>query len=178
MHLLRTQPGGFVPADGIAHLAQTPADVVILCTGDSHLSLLAGAAQTLPDHYPSLRLASPAQLQNHASVDLYVEEVLQHAKVILVSVHGGLSYWRYGIERLVELAQRGAQLILVPGDDSPDPELTALGTVAPEQAERLWQYLRQGGVDNARQLFHYLAATWLNGDYHWVEPQPLPRVGV
>ncbi len=178
MHLLRTQPGGFVPADGIAHLAQTPADVVILCTGDSHLSLLAAAAQTLPDDYPSLRLASPAQLQNHASVDLYVEEVLQHAKVILVSVHGGLSYWRYGIERLVELAQRGAQLILVPGDDSPDPELTALGTVAPEQAERLWQYLRQGGVDNARQLFQYLAATWLNGDYPWAEPQPLPRVGV
>lgn len=25
MHLLRTQPGGFVPDDGIAHLAQTPA---------------------------------------------------------------------------------------------------------------------------------------------------------
>lgn len=178
MHLLRTQPGGFVPADGIAHLAQTPADVVILCTGDSHLSLLAEAARDLPADYPSLRLASPAQLQNHASVDLYVDEVLQHAKLILISLHGGISYWRYGVERLVELAARGAKLILVPGDDSPDPELTALGNVSPIEAERLWQYLRQGGVDNARQLYHYLASTWLGAAYPWVEPQPLPRVGL
>ncbi len=178
MHLLRTQPGGFVPADGIAHLAQTPAEVVILCTGDSHLSLLAAAARDLPADYPSLRLASPAQLQNHGSVDLYVDEVLQHAKLILISLHGGISYWRYGVERLVELATRGARLILVPGDDSPDPELTALGNVGASEAERLWQYLRQGGVDNARQLYHYLASTWLGGDYPWVEPQPLARVGL
>ncbi|WP_193678948.1 hypothetical protein, partial [Pseudomonas aeruginosa] len=53
MHLLRTQPGGFVPDDGIAHLAQTPAELVILCSGDSHLALLAEAARALPDDYPS-----------------------------------------------------------------------------------------------------------------------------
>ncbi|MDY7700234.1 hypothetical protein TX452_29730, partial [Pseudomonas aeruginosa] len=85
MHLLRTQPGGFVPDDGIAHLAQTPAELVILCSGDSHLALLAEAARALPDDYPSLRLANPMQLQNHASVDLYVDEVLRHARVILLS---------------------------------------------------------------------------------------------
>ena len=73
MHLLRTQPGGFVPDDGIAHLAQTPAELVILCSGDSHLALLAEAARELPADYPSLRLANPMQLQNHASVDLYVD---------------------------------------------------------------------------------------------------------
>ncbi|WP_372877485.1 hypothetical protein, partial [Pseudomonas sp.] len=107
MHLLRTQPGAQVPADSIADLGQTPAELVILCTGDSHLSLLAEVARQLPADYPSLRLASPAQLSNHASIDLYVEQVLQHAKVVLISVHGGVSYWRYGIERLVELAEAG-----------------------------------------------------------------------
>ncbi|EVT89044.1 hypothetical protein Z046_00310 [Pseudomonas aeruginosa VRFPA09] len=125
MHLLRTQPGGFVPDDGIAHLAQTPAELVILCSGDSHLALLAEAARALPDDYPSLRLANPMQLQNHASVDLYVEEVLRHARVILLSLHGGIGYWRYGVEQLVALAERGALLIPVPGDDRPDPELPA-----------------------------------------------------
>ncbi|MBF2972458.1 hypothetical protein K3Z88_21945, partial [Pseudomonas aeruginosa] len=111
MHLLRTQPGGFVPDDGIAHLAQTPAELVILCSGDSHLALLAEAARALPDDYPSLRLANPMQLQNHASVDLYVDEVLRHARVILLSLHGGIGYWRYGVEQLVALAERGALLI-------------------------------------------------------------------
>ena len=101
MHLLRTQPGGFVADDNIADLGQTPAELVILCSGDSSLALLAEAAQQLPEDYPSLRLANPMQVQNHGSVDLYVDEVLQHAKVILLSLHGGIGYWRYGIERLV-----------------------------------------------------------------------------
>ncbi|PZW65919.1 cobaltochelatase CobN [Pseudomonas sp. URMO17WK12:I1] len=178
MHLLRTQPGQSLPADSIADLGQTPAELVVLCTGDSHLSLLAEVARHLPEDYPSLRLASPAQLSNNASVDFYVEQVLRHAKVILISVHGGVSYWRYGIQRLVELAGQGKTLILVPGDDSPDPELTGLGNVAAEDAERLWQYLRQGGVDNARQFFNCIADRYLGLDYGWQPPQALPRVGL
>lgn len=149
MHLLRTQPGGFVPDDSIADLGQTPAELVILCSGDSHLALLAEAAQQLPEDYPSLRLANPMQVQNHASVDMYVDQVLRHAKVILISLHGGIGYWRYGVERLVELAGQGVQLILVPGDDRPDPELSGLSTVAAEEGERLWHFLRQGGMHNA-----------------------------
>ncbi|OLU24760.1 cobaltochelatase subunit CobN [Pseudomonas sp. PA15(2017)] len=178
MHLLRTQPGQSLPADSIADLGQTPAELVVLCTGDSHLSLLAEVARHLPEDYPSLRLASPAQLSNNASVDFYVEQVLRHAKVILISVHGGVSYWRYGIQRLVELAGQGKTLILVPGDDSPDPQLTGLGNVAVEDAERLWQYLRQGGVDNARQFFQCIADHYLGRDYGWQPPQALPRVGL
>ncbi len=178
MHLLRTQPGSQLPVDSIADLGQTPAELVILCTGDSHLSLLAEVARQLPADYPSLRLASPAQLSNHASVDLYVEQVLQHAKVILISVHGGVSYWRYGIERLVELAERGARVIMVPGCDNPDPELMALSNVPVAEAERLWQFLRQGGAGNALQLFNCIASQWLQRDYAWDEPQPLPRVGL
>jgi len=49
VHLLRTQPGGFVPDDSIADLGQTPAELVILCSGDSHLALLADTAEQLPE---------------------------------------------------------------------------------------------------------------------------------
>ena len=175
MHLLRTQPGGFVPDDSIADLGQTPADLVILCSGDSHLALLAETAQQLPDDYPSLRLANPMQVQNHASVDLYVDEVLRHAKVILISLHGGIGYWRYGVERLVELAGRGVKLILVPGCDRPDPELTGLSNVPQEEAERLWHFLRQGGKHNAMQFYNCLASSWFGREYPWTEPQPLQR---
>lgn len=48
MHLLRTQPGSQLPVDSIADLGQTPAELVILCTGDSQLSLLAEVARQLP----------------------------------------------------------------------------------------------------------------------------------
>ena len=178
MHLLRTQPGGFVPDDSIADLGQTPAELVILCSGDSHLALLAETAEQLPDDFPSVRLANPMQVQNHASVDLYVDQVLRHAKLILVSLHGGVGYWRYGVEQLVALASRGVQLVLVPGDDRPDPELTELGTLRGAEAERLWHYLRQGGKANAINLFKCLASQWLGRDYRWDEPQPLPRTAV
>ncbi|MGF6558831.1 cobaltochelatase CobN [Pseudomonas sp. S30_BP2TU TE3576] len=178
MHLLRTQPGGFVSDDNIADLGQTPADLVVLCSGDSSLALLAEAAQQLPGDYPSVRLANPMQVQNHASVDLYVDEVLRHAKVILISLHGGIAYWRYGIERLVELSQRGVQVILVPGDDRPDPELSDLSTVGAEDRDRLWQFLRQGGMGNALNFFRCLASRWLARDYTWGEPQTLPRTAI
>ncbi|NAO51762.1 cobaltochelatase subunit CobN [Pseudomonas syringae] len=178
MHLLRTQPGGFVPDDNIADLGQTPAELVILCSGDSSLALLAEAARQLPDDYPSLRLANPMQVQNHASVDLYVDEVLRHAKVILISLHGGIGYWRYGVERLMELAARGVQVILVPGDDRPDPELSDLSTVPGVERDRLWQFLRQGGLQNALQLYNCMASRWLDRDYSWVEPAPLPRTAI
>ncbi|OLF53325.1 cobaltochelatase subunit CobN [Pseudomonas chlororaphis] len=178
MHLLRTQPGGFVSDDNIADLGQTPAELVILCSGDSSLALLAEAAQQLPEDYPSFRLANPMQVQNHASVDLYVDQVLRHAKVILISLHGGIAYWRYGIEQLVQLAQRGVQLILVPGDDRPDPELSDLSTVPAADRERLWHFLRQGGLGNALNLYRCLASGWLGRDYPWSEPQTLPRTTI
>ena len=175
MHLLRTQPGGFVPDDSIADLGQTPAELVILCSGDSHLALLAEASEHLPADYPSLRLANPMQVQNHASVDLYVDQVLRHAKVILISLHGGIGYWRYGVEQLMQLAEQGVQVILVPGCDRPDPELAERCTVPAEQADRLWQYLRQGGMGNARNLFGYLGNTWFGRAEPCEAPQPLPR---
>ena len=175
MHLLRTQPGGFVPDDSIADLGQTPAELVILCSGDSHLALLAEASEHLPADYPSLRLANPMQVQNHASVDLYVDHVLRHAKVILISLHGGIGYWRYGVEQLMQLAERGVQVILVPGCDRPDPELAERCTVPAEQADRLWQYLRQGGMGNARNLFGYLGNTWFGRAEPCEAPQALPR---
>jgi cobaltochelatase CobN len=178
VHLLRTQPGGFVPDDSIADLGQTPAELVILCSGDSSLALLAEAAQRLPDDYPSLRLANPMQVQNHASVDLYVDRVLRHAKVILLSLHGGIGYWRYGVEQLVALAERGVQVIMVPGCDRPDPDLMALGTVDAPIAEHLWQFLRQGGMANARGLLACLASRWLERDYPWSDPQALPRTAL
>ncbi|KQQ63373.1 cobalamin biosynthesis protein CobN [Pseudomonas sp. Leaf129] len=175
MHLLRTQPGGFVPDDSIADLGQTPAELVILCSGDSHLALLAEASGHLPTDYPSLRLANPMQVQNHASVDIYVDQVLRHAKVILISLHGGIGYWRYGVEQLMQLAEQGVQVILVPGCDRPDPELAERCTVPAEQADRLWQYLRQGGMGNARNLFGYLGNTWFGRTEPCEAPQALPR---
>src|SRR5690606_15934440 len=144
LHVLATRPGGYAEGDGVVDLGQTPADVVILSAADTDLLVLAGAAEALPPDYPSVRLASLLSLRSNASVDLYFDAVLRHARVVIVALMGGVGYWPYGVERLALAARDdGLTLILVPGDDALDPELERLSNVDVEEGRRVWRYLRE-----------------------------------
>ena len=179
VHVLATRPGGYAAGDGVVDLAQTPADIVLLSAADTDLRLLADACETLPDGQPSLRLASLLSLRSNASVDLYFESVLVHAKLVVVSLIGGASYWPYGVERLVERARdEQLALVFVPGDDTRDPELERLSTTTPEDAWRIWRFLREGGPDNARSLLRFLGARFFQVGEDPGQPHPLPRVAV
>ncbi|KGS12140.1 cobalamin biosynthesis protein CobN, partial [Pseudomonas coronafaciens] len=57
-------------------------------------------------------------------------------------------------------------------------ELSDLSTVPATERDRLWQFLRQGGLQNALDLYRCMASQWLGRDYPWAEPQPLPRTAV
>ena len=178
MHLLKTRPGGYSAEEGIAHLEQTPGELVILSAADTEIALLADACDGLPSSFPRVRLANLLHFRQPASIDLYVDEVLRHAKLIVVSLLGGVSYWHYLVQRLVELQKSGTALILTPGDDAPDPELARLSAAKPGACERVWRYLREGGAENARGMLDYLHAEWLNGGGTWPEPVPLPKAAV
>ncbi len=71
--------------------------------------------------------------------------------------------------------QQPRQLILVPGDDSADPQLGAASSVSAPNHQRAWRYLREGGAVNLQQLLYFLAAEFLQRDYDWREPQRLPH---
>ncbi len=209
MHLLASQPGGFVDTEGIVDLRQSAADMVILSAADSSLTALASAAESMPADFPSLRLANWMHLLKPAAFDLYREKVLDKARLVVVSLLGGKSYWEYGFEQLQHWSlkngslqsgslknrslqngslkngsvQTGAAqtaaahsrwLILVPGDDTADPQLFNASTVAAAQAHRVWRYLRESGVENCRQLLQYLASEFLQKNYRWQEPRALP----
>jgi cobaltochelatase CobN len=179
MHLLTAKPGGYADDEGITYVEQTPGDIVILSAQDTDLSLLARAVERLPEDYPSVRLTSLLYLRQHASVDLYLDQVLSRARLILVSLLGGVAYWSYGVERVQELARRrGIPLGFVPGDDHPDEELVMRSTMDGAELHRLWRYLREGGPHNATQLFHYLGARHFGRDESYEDPRPLPRVMV
>ncbi|XOZ34815.1 cobaltochelatase subunit CobN [Halomonadaceae bacterium KBTZ08] len=177
MHMLSAQPGGFTDEPGIIDLDQTPAEMVILAAADGTLGLLTDVAEQLPDDYPSLRLANWLNLTKPAALDLYRDKVLDHARLVVVSLLGGRAYWPYGLEQLQEWAEEDGErtLIVVPGDDSEDVELLTSGTVDETVARRVWRYLREGGRDNAFQLYRYLGAYGFGRDEPWREPEPLPR---
>src|SRR5580704_1393247 len=85
-------------------LGQPPGDVIVLSFADSDLTGLAAAWEHEKAVLPSVRLAHLRDLRHPMSVDLWVDRVAIHAKVIVVRLLGGLDWWRYGIERLAALA--------------------------------------------------------------------------
>lgn len=173
MHLLAARPGVAAAAGGV-DLQQTPGDLVILAAQDSLLALLAETAEAHPLAV-SLRLANLSFLEAPAAYDRYEDQVLRHARVIVAALLGGAAYWQYVTERLTALARAtGAQLILVPGDDSPEPGLIERSTLPAVDQQRVWRYLREGGPANSRALYAFLLDRCFNQPMDWPEPAALP----
>jgi cobaltochelatase CobN len=178
MHLLAAKPGIISDGSEALDLGQTPGEIVILSAADTELACLAMAQAGLGADAPSLRLASLLQLSHNLSIDTYVEDIIAKAKLVIVRVIGGVRYWSYGIEQVVATCrERGIQLAFLPGDDQPDLELSEQSSLPAETVHRLWQYLVQGGVENARQLLSY-GANLLGRPVDWREPRPLLRAGL
>ncbi|MDE0457678.1 MAG: cobaltochelatase subunit CobN [Chromatiales bacterium] len=178
MHLLKAQPGVVADGSEAVDLGQTPGDIVVLSAADTELASLAAARATLGETFPAVRLANLMQLSHNASVDLYCEAVIAETRLVIVRLLGGKSYWPYGVEQIAETcAATGATLVLLPGDDQPDPELAAHSTADTEAYRRLWSYLLHGGAANSRSFLAF-AATLLGRGFEWREPAELPRAGI
>jgi cobaltochelatase CobN len=176
MHLLRTTPGGFVDdTQGVIRIDQRPAEIVVLSSADTTLSLLASAVPRLGEGFPSVRLANVTYLRQPASVDFYVEDVLQHARVVVVDHLGGEAYWPYGIEQVVALAARKQQVLaMFSGDLQEDPNLLARSTADAAFCHQLWRYLREGGAQNAEAFLRCLAWRSLGWGHEPAPPRVLP----
>ena len=178
MHLLAAQPGEIVDGSEAVDLGQTPGEIVFISAADTELACLSEARSDLGDTVPSLRLANLMSLSHNMSVDLYVDSVIRHARLVVVRCLGGTGYWSYGIERISETCRsRHIPLALLPGDDQPDATLDGLSTMDREARHRLWQYRIHGGEENDRSFLLFAAA--LTGrKTEWNPPRPLLRAGV
>ncbi len=179
MHRLAATPGGWTPdTDGVIFVEQTPAPLVWLTAADTEIQCLATVAAIAPA-LPALRVANLLQLQQQLAIDAYGEAVLSHAQVIVLRLLGGRAYWSYGLEVTHAIATHtGAHLIVLPGDDRPDPDLMSHSTVPLAVAHHLWRYVTEGGVDN---LCHGLMAVCdrcLGTQFAPPDPIPVPKVGV
>ncbi|MGY6710742.1 MAG: cobaltochelatase subunit CobN, partial [Rhizobiaceae bacterium] len=159
MHLLATSTATLDDLIEPIDLAQQPAEMVVLSFSDSDLSAVAAAWRTQGAELPTLRLAALRDLRHPMSVDLWLDTVAAQAKVILVRVLGGYEWWRYGCDRLSELARRkGIQLALLPGEcREHDERLSALSTLGQDELSRLLACFREGGPDNMAVLLTRMA---------------------
>ncbi len=180
MHLLRTTPGGFVDdSQGVVRVDQTSAPIVVMSSADTTLALLASVVPRLAPDFPEVRLVNLAFLRQPASVDFYIDDVLRHAKGVIVDHLGGESYWPYGIERLVALAKRERQtLAMFSGDFAEDPNLIAKSTADAEFCRDLSRYLCEGGARNAEEFLRAIAHRVLGFGREPQPPSPLPAVAI
>ncbi|WP_425066293.1 cobaltochelatase subunit CobN [Reyranella sp.] len=159
MHVLATQLAGLDEADQAVDLGHSPAEVVVLSFSDSDLSALAAAWPLDADLLPDLRLASLKRLRHPLSIDLYVDNVVARARVVILRCLGGLDYWRYGVERLADVARdHGVLFAALPGDGRPDARLASASTMPRASLALLDRYFQAGGPDNMRQALRHVAA--------------------
>jgi cobaltochelatase CobN len=178
LHLLQAQAGAVSDGSEAVDLGQEPGDIVFLSAADTELTSLSVALAHCDNDFPSVRLANLMQLSHPMSVDLYVDGVVAHAKLVVVRLLGGIGYWNYGVEQLVQVcAERAIPIALLPGDDQPDIELAARSTLGAEASHRLWQFLIHGGATNASSWLSF-AATLVGHESPWLEPAPLQRAGI
>jgi cobaltochelatase CobN len=176
MHLLATTSTNLDEIAEPLDLAQTPGDVVVLSFADSDLAALASAFALERDALPSMRFAQLRDLRHPLSVDLWIDSVAAHAKVILVRLLGGVDFWSYGVERLSALArQHGIALALLPGEDrDADARLAEASTLPSQELDALLRFFREGGVANLRALLRHLARH-AGVALEVGEPRPVPR---
>src|ERR1700674_6085842 len=176
MHLLATSSTALDDLVEPIDLGQPQGELAILSFADSDLAGIAAAWALERDALPSVRLAHLRDLRHPMSVDLWIERVGAHAKVILVRLLGGLDWWRYGIERLSALArERGIALAVLPGEDRDDARLAAASTLPSAELDTLLRFFREGGRDNLRALLRRLARH-AGRELELREPQPVPRL--
>src|SRR6185312_7658017 len=148
MHLLAAQAGAIQQEGEAIDLGQTPGQIVFASSADSELALLAGAADRTA--YDDLRLANLLRLGHNLSVDLWLDQTVRHARLVVVRLLGGPAYWPYGTDELIALAAAGVvQLALLPGDATPDAILRQRSTIDEAAWDRLFDRLVAGGPENA-----------------------------
>jgi cobaltochelatase CobN len=175
MHLLATTATNLDDIVEAVDLGQPPGDIAILSFADSDLTGLAAAWAAEHAALPSIRLTHLRDLRHPMSVDLWIERVGAHAKVIVVRLLGGLDWWKYGIERLSALArERRIALAVLPGEDRDDARLAAASTLPAAELDTLLRYFREGGRENLRALLRRIAGH-AGFDLEIREPRPLPR---
>ncbi|MGI9401116.1 MAG: cobaltochelatase subunit CobN [Rhizobiaceae bacterium] len=178
MHLLLAQRGAINEGDEAVDLGQNPGDIVFLSAADTELASLAAANGEFDQDCPTLRLANLQQLSHPMSVDTYLERTISCAKLVVVRLLGGKGYWSYGLDSLFALARRKEiHLVVLPGDDKPDPILAEHCTLGATHQAQLHAYLLEGGPVNAANFLRYCHHL-LGRTEAPAEPAPLIKAGI
>ena len=179
MHKIAALPGGWNPnTEGVVFVEQTPAPIVFLTYADTDIQTLAAARAFLGDSFAQIRAVNLLNLQQQLSIDVYLENIVSQAKIVVLRLLGGTTYWSYGFERIEETAKSSnIALFVLPGDNSPDLDLISHSTVSLAAVNRLWQYFMAGGRDNYVRGLRLISDVCFATNYNPEAPKSVPELG-
>ncbi|MDJ0510424.1 MAG: cobaltochelatase subunit CobN, partial [Crocosphaera sp.] len=179
MHRIAATPGGWnAQQEGVIFIEQNQAPIIFLSAADTDIQSLAACLPSLPPNFPQIRATNILQLQQQLSIDTYAETVLCHAKVIILRLLGGQSYWPYGLEVIKEIAAlNDITLFVLPGDDRLDVTLISHSTVTFHNSHKLWNYLTQGGQENWVNGLKFISDLCWQTNYNASEAKRVPNFG-
>lgn len=175
MHLIATIPGGWNPDDdGVFYIEQEPGDIVFLSASDTEIHTMNEAYKSLHEEskdIPSLRMTNLVYLKQELTIDTYAEDVLEKAEVIVCSLLGGMSYYQYLVETLLELQEKtDCKLLFIPAHE-PDYELMKRSSESIEIVHQCRQYLQEGGRENSISLLKYIHKNFFQLNTEEVAPK-------
>jgi cobaltochelatase CobN len=186
MHLIAALPGGWNPNDeGVINIDQSPGDVVFLSAADTELHTLSLAYAELTSDWlasrpgdsalPSLRCCSLLYFKKEWTVDTYVENVIEKAKLVVLRLIGGSGYYPHLFEsvRLACLHHK-IPVLFLPGYDAPDLELMNQSTVELPIVDSAWRYFKAGGKENLYHLLRFLYHRLLGMEWEYAPPSAHP----
>ncbi|MGK7950111.1 MAG: cobaltochelatase subunit CobN [Xenococcaceae cyanobacterium] len=179
MHKLAATPGGWDDTtEGVIFIEQNPAPIIFITSADTEIQIIAKALNHLPANFPDLRVVNLLNLQQQLSIDTYGETTISKAKIIILRLLGGRSYWSYGLETIKEIVQQtNASLIVLSGDDRLDPDLISHSTISLTAVNKLWHYFIEGGVENYINALQFVTDLVLQTNYKPNPPKTIPRLG-
>jgi len=138
---------------------------VILLLSTSDTDLITAAATGAP-----FRVANPSRIILDEIPDL-----ARDADLIVVRILGGRRAWEDGIDAVTAT---GKPVVLLSGEQQPDPDLMAASTVPAGVAAQAHNYFAAGGVGNLVNAHNFLSDTVLLTGLGFTEPVVTPMWGV
>ena len=163
---------------------QAAGSIVLVTTADTDLLTAERALSGMPwGDGVSVYACNPVNLEGDgdaaASARAELMQEVDDASVVILRLLGGKRALGDAFDPLVEICRaNGIPLIACPGHQEWDEDLVTACTAPVAEVETVFSYLMRGGVLNFRNLFLFLADTYLGGDYGHEAPAPMPWQGV
>lgn len=181
MHLIATIPGGWNPNDeGVFYIDQSPGDIIFLSAADTDLYVLNKAyhqIKELDPGIPSLRMANLMYFKQELTIDTYIDEVVSKAKIVVLKLLGGKSYFNYLCDAICDYCfSEGIKVVFMPGDDKPDINLMNLSSEPLEATDGIWKKLISGGLHNNISALKDIFSLLEYGNYEQKKIEHIPDI--